>query len=186
MQAAPAPGDITQLLRKWRAGDVSAQAALFEAIYPELRRIASNRVRSQGPQATLHPTELIHEAWIRLAESRGMSFEDRARFYGAAATIMRHILVDRARARASSKRTPDGAWPVVSPAPEGLDYPAISAALDALQVVCERQARQVDLRFFGGFSAQESAEILGISVATLKRDWLAARMFIKAHIENSR
>jgi RNA polymerase sigma factor (TIGR02999 family) len=186
MEAEGTTGDITQLLREWRAGDRAAQTALFEIIYPELRRIAANRVRSLAPQATLHPTELIHEAWIRLAESRGMAFEDRARFYGAAATIMRHILVDRARARASAKRTPAEPWPVASPMLGGFDYPAISAALDALHAVCERQARQVDLRFFGGFSAQETAEILGISLATLKRDWLAARMFIKDFIENPR
>lgn len=186
MEAEGTTDNITQLLREWRAGDPAAQKALFETIYPELRRIAANRMRSLAPQATLHPTELIHEAWIRLAESRGMSFEDRARFYGAAATIMRHILVDRARARASAKRTPVEPWPIAAPMPGGFDYPAISAALDALQGVCERQARQVDLRFFGGFSAQETAEILGISLATLKRDWLAARMFIKDFIENPR
>lgn len=181
-----APGEITQLLRHWRAGDRAAQTALFEAIYPELRKIAASRVRSLAPQATIHPTELIHETWIRLTESREMSFEDRARFYAASATIMRHILVDRARAKASAKRTPSDPWPVACTVPDSFDYLGISDALDALQTVCERQARQVDLRFFGGFSAQETAEILGISMATLKRDWLAARMFIKDFIENRR
>ncbi|MDZ7638391.1 MAG: ECF-type sigma factor [Bryobacterales bacterium] len=186
METQGAPADITQLLRDWRAGDPAAQAALFEAIYPELRRIAANRLRSLSPQATLHPTELIHEAWIRLAESSGLAFEHRAKFYAATATIMRHLLVDRVRARKSAKRTPREEWRLATLVPAELDYPEISLALEALDAVCERQARQVDLRFFGGFSAQEAAEILGISPATLKRDWLAARMFIKDYIERQR
>lgn len=177
------PKDITQLLGEWRQGSREAQAELFEKIYPELRQIAANRVKGLWPGVTLRPTELIHETWIRLAEGRGMSFEHRGKFYAMAAVIMRHILVDRARARRSQKRQAPEEWPIVTGLPKGLDYPEISEAIEALEGVCERQARQVDLRFFGGFSAEETAEILGVSAATLRRDWVAARMFIKDFLE---
>ncbi len=185
MAGDPVPDDITNLLLDWRAGDPKAKAQLFERIYPELRQIAANRVRGLWPGVTLRPTELIHETWLRLAESEGLSFDHRGKFYAMAAVIMRHILVDRARARRSLKRQQTEDWPIVTGLPNGLDYPEISQAIDALEGVCERQARQVDLRFFGGFTAAEAAEILGVSSATLRRDWVAARMFIKQYLEPS-
>lgn len=175
---------ITELLLHWKAGDPSALAQVIENIYPELRRIAASRLRSQSPNATINPTELLHEAWLRLSQSRGMTFEHRAPFYAATAVIMRNVLVDRARAKGAAKRDSANSLPVYLPSSPDFDLPEIDRALNALELVCQRQARQVDLRFFGGFTADETADILEISPATLKRDWLAARMFIKNFIES--
>lgn len=186
MQSSSDSGAITSLLQHWRSGDTSAQTSLFEAIYPELRRLAASRIRGLSRNDTIHPTELIHEAWIRLANNTGMTFQHRGAFYAATAMIMRRILVDRARAKGAVKRTETLDWPVESYQPAEFDLPGINQALEELERVCERQARLVDLRFFGGFTAQESAEILEISPATVKRDWLAARMFIKQFLEHGR
>jgi len=186
MEGSASPAPITGLLQIWRAGDQSAQGALFDAIYPELRRLASSRIRGLARNSTIHPTELIHEAWIRIAKNTGMSFENRNAFYAATAMIMRRVLVDRARNRGAQKRRDSGDWPVESFTSPEFDLPSINEALEALELVCERQARQVDLRFFGGFSAEEASNILGVSTATLKRDWLAARMFIRHFLEHGR
>lgn len=175
---------ITELLRHWRNGDREALSQVIESVYPELRRIASARLRGQAPNATLSPTELLHEAWLRLAAAEGMSFAERAPFFTATAIIMRNILVDRARARSAAKRDPANSLPVQMAVTPEFDLPSMDRALNALEELSARQARQVDLRFFGGFSAEETAEILEISPATLKRDWLAARMFIKQFLEN--
>jgi RNA polymerase sigma factor (TIGR02999 family) len=186
----PLEGDgVTRLLDLWRQGDRSALARLTEAIYPHLRKIAANRLKGLPPEATISPTELLHETWIRLAQSKDLHFEHRASFYGAAAVMMRNILVDRARSRNAMKRnggniSSASALPVeltalASSNPFELDLEEIDRALHALEQVCERQARQVDLRFFVGLTASETADVLGVSEATLKRDWLAARMFIK-------
>jgi RNA polymerase sigma factor (TIGR02999 family) len=174
---------ITELLLHWKAGNPQALSQVIETIYPELRKIAAARLRTLSPNTTLNPTELLHEAWIRLAQSRGMTFEHRAPFYAATAIIMRNVLVDRARAKGAAKRDPANSLPIQLAQSPDFDLTQIDRALNALELVCERQARQVDLRFFGGFSADETAEILGISTATMKRDWLAARMFIKHFIE---
>lgn len=183
MQLEPEKSEITELLRHWQSGDPQVLSQLASAIYPQLRMIAASRLRGQSPDSTIEPTELLHEAWLRLAQSEGMTFENRAPFYAAAALIMRNILVDRARAKSATKRTQNDAWPIQFTAPLTLDVLEIDRALKALEAVCERQARLIDLRFFGGFSGEESAEILGISPATAKRDWLAARMFIKRFLD---
>jgi len=183
MSAGSGSGGITELLRHWQEGDPQALSQVIENVYPELRRIAAGRLRGQSPDATLSPTELLHEAWIRLAQAEGLSFEQRAPFFTATAIIMRNVLVDRARAKGAAKRNPANALPVALPAAPEFDLPSVDRALNALELLSPRQARQVDLRFFGGFSAEETAEILSVSPATLKRDWLAARMFIKQFIE---
>jgi RNA polymerase sigma factor (TIGR02999 family) len=174
---------ITELLRHWEAGDREALSRLMETVYPELRKIASARLRGQGAGATISATELLHEAWIRMAAAERLTFAQRGPFFAAAATIMRNILVDRARARQAAKRDPANALPVQMPSSLEFDLPSLDEALQELEKLSPRQARQVDLRFFGGFSAEETAEILEISAATLKRDWLAARMFIKQFLE---
>jgi len=176
--------DITALLQHWQSGDRQALSQLASAIYPELRIIAASRLRGQPSDTTLDPTELLHEAWMRLAKSQGMTFENRGPFYAAAALIMRNILVDRARAKGAAKRTLSEPWPVQFLGPQAIDILEIDRALNALETVCERQARLIDLRFFGGFSSEETAGILGVSLATVKRDWLAARMFIKRFLEH--
>lgn len=184
---------VTELLRLWETGDPHAIGQLMEILYPELRRLAASRLRGQSSDATVSPTELLHETWIHLAESRTLHFEDRQRFFGAAAVMMRNVLIDRARARKAAKRGGEHtltSLPVELPAATAsgpdLDLEGIGRAIHALEKVCLRQARQVDLRFFAGFSANEAAEVLGISPATLKRDWVAARMFIREFIEAQR
>ena len=184
MSARSGSPGITELLRHWQAGDPQALSAVIENVYPELRKIAAGRLRAQSPNATISPTELLHEAWIRLARAEGLSFEQRAPFFTATAVIMRNVLVDRARAKNAAKRDPSNSLPIQLPSAPEFDLPSMDRALNALEVLSPRQARQVDLRFFGGFSADETAEILAISPATLKRDWLAARMFIKQFIES--
>ena len=182
---------VTQLLQLWEQGDRSAFGELTEALYPQLRKIAASRLKGSSPESTISPTELLHETWIRLVKSEKLHFAHRASFYGATAVIMRNVLVDRIRARKATKRTGhtvDGLpieIPVTAPAME-FDLDGIGRALLALEQVCERQARQVDLRFFVGFSAAETADVLGVSPATLKRDWLAARMFIKSFIDSGK
>lgn len=175
---------ITELLRHWQAGDREALSAVIENVYPELRKIAAGRLWAQSPNATISPTELLHEAWIRLAQAEGLSFEQRAPFFTATAIIMRNVLVDRARAKHAAKRDPSQSLPVQMPVTPEFDLPSMDRALNELEKLSPRQARQVDLRFFGGFSAEETATILSVSPATLKRDWLAARMFIKQFIES--
>ena len=184
MLPQPESSDITELLQHWQSGDRQALSQLASAIYPELRIIAASRLRGQPSDTTLDPTELLHEAWLRLAKSQGMTFENRGPFYAAAALIMRNILVDRARSKGAAKRTLSEPWPVQFLGPQAIDIIEVDRALNALEAVCERQARLIDLRFFGGFSSEESAEILGVSLATVKRDWLAARMFIKRFLEH--
>jgi RNA polymerase sigma factor (TIGR02999 family) len=184
MTEQPAAGGITELLRLWRGGDRQALSQLIENLYPELRQIASARLRGQAANATLSPTELLHEAWMRLAAAEGLSFAERAPFFKVTAMIMRNVLVDRARAKSAAKRDAANALPVHLLVKPTLDLPVLDQAIQALEVLSPRQAQQVDLRFFGGFSAEETAEILEISPSTLKRDWLAARMFIKQFIES--
>jgi RNA polymerase sigma factor (TIGR02999 family) len=189
MDAEQQEPDVTQLLHLWHNGDRSALSQLMEALYPHLHKIAANRLRGYPPEATISPTELLHEAWIRIAQSQSLQFDHRASFYGAAAVMMRNILVDRARARKAAKRSGNlvsGGLPLEVPTASteiDLDLEGVGRAIEALEQVCERQARQVDLRFFVGFSAAETAEVLGVSSATLKRDWVAARMFIKDFID---
>lgn len=184
MAAQPESPTITQLLRTWREGDPQALSQVIESLYPELRKIASARLRGQAAHVTLSPTELLNEAWIRLAATEGLTFAERAPFFKVTAIIMRNILVDRARAKFAAKRDAGNSLPVELATTPSFDLPSLDRALNALEVLSPRQARQVDLRFFGGFSAEETAEILEVSLATLKRDWLAARMFIKQFIEN--
>ncbi len=171
-------------MRQWQKGDRQALAQVIEKLYPELRKVAAGRLRALSPQATISPTELLHEAWIRLANSENLSFEQRAPFFTASAIIMRNILVDRARAKGAAKRDPANSLPIHLKMVSEFNLPNLDEALDQLEILSPRQARQVDLRFFGGFSAEETAQILDISPTTLKRDWLAARMFIKQFIES--
>lgn len=186
MQTGPEAGGITELLRLWQLGDQKALSQLMESLYPELRRIALGRLRGHAANATISPTELLHEAWIRLAAAEGLSFAERAPFFKVTAMIMRNVLVDRARAKSAAKRDVANALPVQLLVKPAFDLPVLDEAIRALEELSPRQAQQVELRFFGGFSAEETAEILEISAATLKRDWLAARMFIKQFIESAK
>jgi RNA polymerase sigma factor (TIGR02999 family) len=177
------PEDVTELLVAWSAGDQGARDRLLPLVYGELRRRAAARLRRERPGHTLQPTALVHEAYLRLVDQRRPQWQNRAQFFGVAAELMRRILVDRARARRAAKRS--GQWTRVSlEEPAGLAGPAspdvldLDGALTRLAAFDPRMSRIAELRFFGGLSLQETGEILGLSIATVERDWRAARAWL--------
>jgi len=167
------------LLQAWSAGDQSALAQLMPVVYGELRRLAQRRMSIEKGNS-LQPTALVNEVYLRLVETSGVSFHNRSQFYAMAAQMMRRILVDAARNRGASKRG-GGVGMVVFE--EGLlaapgrdrEIVALDDALDALAKEDPRKARAVELRFFGGLSIEETAEVLGVSVQTVRRDWVFAQ-----------
>ena len=181
------PGDITVLLTELRAGNRTAESRLMPLVYHELRRVAGRYMRRERPDHTLQPTALVHEAYLRLVGQREISWQNRAHFYGVAAQLMRRILVDHARARQAEKR---GGHETKIALEEGLAFTgekgaellALDEALRRLAQRDPRQCRAVELRFFGGLSEDEAAEVLGISTRTLKRDWRVARAWLYKEI----
>ena len=183
----PLSGDITHLLNEWNDGDEGALDRLTPLVYEELRRQAARYLRRERPGHTLQTTALLHEAFLRLVDARGVSWQGRAHFFAIAANLMRRVLVEHARRRAADKRggsderVPlDEALAVAEAA--DLDLLAIDVALDKLEAVDERQARVVELRFFTGLSVEETAEALGVSEKTVKRDWNVARAWLRREI----
>ena len=184
---AETPGDITLLLAELQAGDAAAESRLVPLVYDELRRLARRYMRAERVDHTLQPTALVHEAYLRLAGQRKTSWQNRAHFFGVAAQLMRRILVDHARARQAEKRggsdanvTFDEAL-VLKPA-QNPDVLALDEALMRLAERDPRQSRIVELRFFGGLTEEEIAEVLGISPRTVKRDWTVARAWLYKEI----
>jgi RNA polymerase sigma-70 factor (ECF subfamily) len=182
------PGVITQHLRQWRAGDPHALDRLTEAIYAELRRLASGVLsRQQSPQ-TLQPTELLHEFYLELQSASGIDAEGREQFLGLAAKTMRNVLVDHARKRITAKR---GGGALMLPlenagghAPVALDVLQVHDALERFGERYPRQAKVVELRFFGGLTADETAvavraEGMECSLRTIERDWRFARAWLQ-------
>jgi len=175
--------EITALLRAWSGGSVAALNDALPEIYAELRRIAASRLRARQKGCTLDPVTLVHEAYLRLAESSPVIFENRSHFFAVASLLMRTILIDHIRAKGAAKRG-GGISMTLSEAPgkpfEGgqPDLLDLDAALGELSVKYPRHAQIVELRFFGGLSVEESAEALGISTATVKRDWSFAKAWI--------
>ncbi len=175
--------DITRLLERWGDGDSDALAELMPIVYAELRKLADHYMRLERSDHTLQPTALVHEAFLRLAETRSAGFENRVHFYGAAAQAMRRILVDHARSHGAQKRG-DGVAPVdLDLAAEvgvdvRLDLVALDEALDRLAAVAPTQAKVVELRYFGGLSIEETSALLAISPATVKRHWSFARAWL--------
>jgi len=177
------PSEISALLHAWRGGDRAALDRLVPLVYGELRRLAHRYLAQERGCQSLQSTALIHEAYIRLADLNRIEWRDRAHFFAIAARFMRRILVDRARARAYLKRGGgagkvrlDGAPAVTSKS--GLDIIRIHDALNALADFDMRKAGVVELRFFGGLSEQETAEVLGVSRETVKRDWRIAKLWL--------
>jgi RNA polymerase sigma factor (TIGR02999 family) len=178
------PGDVTLLLASARKGDRGAVDALLPIVYKELRRVASVYMRKERVDNTLQPTALVHEAYMKLVGQHSVEWQNRAHFLAVAAQQMRRILVDRARARSTSKR---GGEMAVVQLDEGLasavtrdrDLVALDEALRELARKDERLARVVELRFFGGLTIEETAEVLRISTATVDRDWVAARAWLR-------
>jgi RNA polymerase sigma factor (TIGR02999 family) len=178
-----APQDITGLLRAWSQGDQAALERLIPLVDGELHRIARRCLDRKGLHATLDTTSLVNEAYLRLMDVKQVSWSDRAHFLALGASIMRGILVDHARAHLSAKRG-RGAQPVsldeaaVASAERTSDLVAIDDALSELSRLDPRRGRVVELRFFGGMSVEETAEVLGISAATVMRDWTVARLWL--------
>jgi RNA polymerase sigma factor (TIGR02999 family) len=181
-----APGDVTDLLNEWRNGDRVAFERLLPLVYGELRRIARRYMRRQHPDHTLQPTALIHEAYVRLAGQSPGEWKSRSHFLAVAARAMRHVLVDHARAKQSAKR---GGGTRALPLEEGIGTSAerldmlvaLDAALSNLEKLHPRQGRVIELRFFGGFTVDETAKILNISAETVMLDWRAAKAWL--HVE---
>ena len=183
--------DVSALLRAWGQGDLVARDRLMPLVYEELRRRARAYVRREGQGHALQPTALVHEAYLRLIKQDRIVWENRAQFYGVAAQMMRRILVDQARARKMAKRS--GQWARVSLAdfvavrePHDVDVLDLHAALDELATFDERKSRVAELRFFGGLSLEESSQTLNISVATVEREWQAARAWLYARLRGAR
>lgn len=175
--------DVTLMLRAWRAGDQAAGDRLMAALYRELHGMAKRRLARESAGGTLQTTALVHEAYLRLVDQRRVDWRDRGHFLALAATMMRRVLVDRARARRAGKRgggavlvTLTGAADAgVDPALELLD---VDRALLRLAAAYPRPARVVELRFFGGLELVEIVDVLGVSERTIKRDWAFARSWL--------
>ncbi|MBI1762242.1 MAG: sigma-70 family RNA polymerase sigma factor [Acidobacteria bacterium] len=181
------PTDVTQLLLDWNAGDQAALAELMPLVYAELRQIAARQLRRERHEHTLQPTALVHEAWLRLVQTKRLTWQNRAHFLGVAAELMRRILVDHARRRSAGIRgggetrlALDEALDVAQPREVALL--ALDDALTSLAALDPRQSRIVELKYFGGLEIDEIAEVLGISPATVKRDWQWARAWLHREI----
>ena len=182
--------NITALLVAWGNGEQEAGARLIPAVYDELRRQAERAMRRENEGHTLEPTALVHEAYLRLVDQRRVAWQNRAQFFGIAAEAMRRVLVDHARARLAAKRGGDhqritigDAFDVADPDPHGdADVLALHEALERLAQLDAEQARLVELRYFGGLTIEETAEVLRVSPATVKREWALARAWLKREL----
>jgi RNA polymerase sigma factor (TIGR02999 family) len=175
---------VTELLRAWGAGDARASEELVPLVYAELRRQARRALRREGEGHTLQATALVHEAWLRLDGQHDARWESRTQFLAVAAQMMRRVLVDHARTRRAVKRGGGGTQVTLSEAdravatPDDVDVLALDDALGRLAVLDPRKARVVELRYFAGLTIPEVAETLGISLATVGREWAIARMWL--------
>jgi len=178
---------VTELLTRWREGDAAARDALVPLVYQELRRLARKCLAGQPSDHTLQPTALVHEAYLRLAEREKMHFENRAHFLAVLLTrIMRQILIDHARGRNAAKRDArikvalDDAM-LANPVPE-ISVIVLDEAVRKLSRLDARQAQIMELRFLGGLSVEETALVLDISPATVKREWMTARLWLQKQL----
>lgn len=182
--------EITQLLRQWSAGDAEALDRLMPLVYDEMRRLARHYLRQQpGLHLSLQPTVLVNEAYLRLVNQQQVSFQNRVQFYGLAAKLIRDLLVDELRRRLADKRgggaqrvSLSGAEPI-GHAPE-IDLLALDEALHKLATHNPQHSRIIELRFFGGLTIDETAEVLGISHATVERGWNFARAWLYGELAN--
>jgi RNA polymerase sigma factor (TIGR02999 family) len=184
MDDVPDPQHVTQWLAAWRRGDEHARDQLFAAAYPQLRRIAARFLQRERGNHTLEPTALVNELALRLLGSGPIAYTDRAHFFALAAQMMRRILIDHARARVAEKRGGVQQRMNLSsiedclPASRSEDVLMLDEALSRLEQADTRAAKVVELRFFGGLREQEVADVLGVSVITVKRDWKVARAWL--------
>jgi RNA polymerase sigma factor (TIGR02999 family) len=186
--AVIAPTEFTQLLARCRNGDKSALDQMTPLVYDELRRLARFFLAAERSDHTLQPTALVHEAYMRLADQRSVDWQNRAHFLGVAASMMRRILINHARARQAAKREgftqalslEDALGVFTNPRIDLLD---LNRALQELTAMDPQQGRVVELRYFGGLTIEETAEVMGISPATVKREWGTARLWLLQQIE---
>jgi RNA polymerase sigma factor (TIGR02999 family) len=174
--------EITRTFLRWRSGDAGALDALVPLLYDEMRVLAASYLRSERPDHTLQPTALAHEAFLRLADQRAVVLQNRSHFMGLVAQSMRRVLADHARRHRAQKR---GGAAVRVALEEAESVGARDVAADELDTALEdlakldpRQARVVELRFYAGLSIEETADVLGVSPATVKRDWIVARAWL--------
>jgi len=182
----PSAGAVTGLLLKWRQGDAEALARLLPLVYDELRQIAARQLQRERADHTLQPTAIVHETFLKLVDLPRLQWQDRAHFLAVASRLMRQVLVDYARARHTLKR--GGSQPPreqAEPAEQAVaieggqvDVLALDSALERLAALDSEQARLVELRFFGGLTIAETADVLRSSPATVKRDWDTARTWL--------
>jgi len=175
--------NVTQLLVAWSGGDAAALEALTPVIQHELHRLAARQMAGERPGHLLQPTALVNEAYLRLVNWRDVQWQNRAHFFGTAAQIMRRVLVDAARSRGRAKRGRGQVHVSLTeaerqPAMDRADLLALDDALKALEEVDARKSRVVELRYFGGLNLEEAALVMGVSVATVRRDWSLARAWL--------
>ena len=181
------PSDVSRLLAKWRQGDREALERLMPLVYGELRKLAAYHLRAERAGHTLQPTALVHEAYLRLADRSELHVRDRAHFVAVAAQVMRHILVDHARARGRGKRGGGRTIVALDDAAAAheereADLVALDDALTELSRLSPQQGRIVELRYFGGLTIEEIAEALGIAVARVRSDWTLARTWLRREL----
>lgn len=180
--------DVTQLLLAWSGGDASALDRLIPLVYDELHRLAHRYMARERTGHTLQTTALVNEAYLRLVDQRRVRWQNRTHFFAVSAQLIRRILVDFSRSRSSRKRGGTATRVTLDEAtaaalePDG-DMAALDDALTALAAVDPRQSRVVELRFFGGLSVEETAEVLGISPETVHRDWKVAKMWLLRELD---
>lgn len=182
------PGDITVLLREWSNGNSGQLEPLFELVYPQLRQIAQSLFRNERPECVLQPTVLVHELYLKLLTQHSLQVEDRKHFFSLAARLMRRVLVDQARSESRQKRDrgvsvplhEDLAW-VDAASPSMLD---LDQALDELEQIDLRKCRMLELRYFLGFTAEETAELIGSSKSTVDRDLKFVRSWLYSRLES--
>ena len=183
------PEGVTQLLIDWSKGDQAALDRLMPLVYSELRRLATNYLRRERQGHTLQPTALVNEAYLRLVDQKNAKWQNRAQFFGISAQLMRRILVDHARQRQAAKRGGSEQQRLSITSAEkvlkdsGIDLLALNEALDELAKMDPQQSRIVELKFFGGLSIDETAEVLGVGHATVERDWKMARAWLRSQLE---
>ena len=180
--------EITNVLRAWGSGDAEALNRLTPVVYDELKRIAAGYMRREGPDNSLQPTALVHEAYLKLVDARFMEWQDRAHFFAVAARIMRRILVDAARSKDAGKRGGGAIRVDIQESIDGMPLRndqmiRLDDALNALARFDARKADVVELRFFGGLSVEETAQVLKISPQSVMRDWKLARSWLAREME---
>jgi RNA polymerase sigma factor (TIGR02999 family) len=189
MDVPPLSQQITRWLGDWRQGDERARDELFAIVQPQLQQIAARYLHRERPDHTLEPNALVNELCLRLMGGEPIAFNDRAHFFAVAAQTMRRILIDHARSRLADKRGGDqqrvnlSAVEGWNPVRRSEDIIALDGLLSKLEKADPRAARVVELRFFGGLREEDVAEVLQVSVITVKRDWKAARAWLAAHLQ---